>query len=841
MLFLGDRLSQHSYHCIPRCYGNLEYCKRKKFNRISSFQTSSVGCHKRWVFTHNISTIRMTTTPHKPNDKRPHVDYIQVVVLAPNEKLFHHFLSLADIFQQQIMSQVSSQVNPTDDDDSQQYWNNIPLLDSKGELVSRQVKRSSFHRSTTLSHLLPALQPILKVFLLEQLFPDCQGNSNDNNSDRLFQQAVQDADVVVTGWIFKQQVAARVAEILKPVHQQLLACIVFPSSPVLIQYNKLGQFELCRWTETQNILSHLCFSKDVCSENSPKTLEETTKLQLKLLESFRILPKLLNYIGEEKREDICTYMLSYRHWVASSTPEDVKLCLSFIIERSLMNMEKENKEEKLYTTNTEEDLQSLKTKIKQLWHSYCSTTFTSSTAAFRVSLPLPKKLKSTGHHELARLIATCIYQYQCPLKDISQLCHFKYSMSCQREWNRFSQQLHQKFTLRYPMELAKELLTLSEKIHRGEHRMPHSSEVLAENRQDLHRSIVYLGGYRKAAKILGLRRYRRSSKQVLKSLQDFTRFEKELRSFLLQRAQEIDIDRADWIQRIMPRMVDFREAGRTDLLDAIQYHGGQHAVARKLGLQMHYQATCNEYIHHFSCLEEELKRLVSEELVDVYGPNEMPTLHDLKQLGRVDLIAAIRIHGGMHKVASKMNWKLCKGSRSTQLKIKDLSWLRMELERWIKKQGMSELCIVPTTRQLLEDGRHDLVRAIQFHGGREAVAKQFGMVKGDKTIFDESFFLTDWSGLEEEEEDTSCFSLDKSSKKANTRRESHYWCRLENVRKELLAFIYEYGQPGVMPTRAELLRAGRGDLLRGMTIHGGQKVIARELSLVMVSQVKKSE
>ncbi|GJD09014.1 hypothetical protein Gasu2_32870 [Galdieria sulphuraria] len=286
----------------------------------------------------------------------------------------------------------------------------------------------------------------------------------------------------------------------------------------------------------------------------------------------------------------------------------------------------------------------------------------------------------------------------------------------------------------------------------------------------------------------------------------------------------------------MPRMVDFREAGRTDLLDAIQYHGGQHAVARKLGLQMHYQATCNEYIQHFSCLEKELKRLISEELGDIYQSNEMPTLHDLRQLGRIDLIAAIRIHGGMHKVASKMNWKLCKGSRSTQLKIKDLNWLKIELERWIKKQGLTELCIVPTTRQLLEDGRPDLVRAIQFHGGRETVAKQFGMVKGDKTIFDESFFLTDWSGLEEEEE-----SQVNSSKKTNTRRESHYWCRLENVRKELLAFIYEYGQPGVMPTRAELLRAGRGDLLRGMTIHGGQKVVARDLSLVMVSQVKKSK
>ncbi|EME30616.1 magnesium chelatase [Galdieria sulphuraria] len=768
----------------------------------------------------------MTTTPRKANNPKPHLEYIQVVVLAPNEKLFYSFLTLADIFQQQMSRKEATQVNPTENNESMEYWNNIPLLNSKGEFVSREVSHSSFYRSTTLSHLLPALQPVLKVFLIEQWLQD-QGN---HNSYLLLQQAVQSADVIVTGWIFNQQLAIRVAEILKPVHQQLLACIVFPSSPILIPYNKLGQFELCRWTETQNILSHLCFSKETCSD-SPKTQEETNQLELKLLESFRILPKLLNYIGEEKREDICTYMLSYRHWVASS-PEDVKLCLSFIIERSLMNMEKENKEEDVWMTKQEEDAQTMKTKIKQLWQAYCEST--SSTVTIR-SLPSPKKLQSSGHHELARLIAIYMHQYHCQLKDISILCQFKYSISCQREWNRFAQQLHQKFTLRYPVELEKELLQLSEKIHKGKHLMPLSSDVLAENRH-LHQSILQLGGYRKAAKILGLQRYRRSSKPISKSMQEFTHFEKELRTFLHQRAQKIDSERAEWIQRIMPRMVDFREAGRTDLLDAIQYHGGQHAVARKLGLQMHYQATCNEYIQHFSCLEKELKRLISEELGDIYQSNEMPTLHDLRQLGRIDLIAAIRIHGGMHKVASKMNWKLCKGSRSTQLKIKDLNWLKIELERWIKKQGLTELCIVPTTRQLLEDGRPDLVRAIQFHGGRETVAKQFGMVKGDKTIFDESFFLTDWSGLEEEEE-----SQVNSSKKTNTRRESHYWCRLENVRKELLAFIYEYGQPGVMPTRAELLRAGRGDLLRGMTIHGGQKVVARDLSLVMVSQVKKSK
>lgn len=777
------------------------------------------------------STIQMTTSPPTNTDTihKPQLEYIQVVVLAPNEKLFHSFLALADAYQQQLLRKQTDETNNQSENNPTEYWKNIPLLDSKGNFISRDASRSSLYRSSaTLSPILPAVQPILKVFLVQQLLQD--NYQGVDNSYVLFQQSVHSADVVVTGWIFDQQVATRVAEILKPIHQQLLACIVFPSLATLTQYNKLGQFELCRWTETQNILSHLCSSKGLSSDNPPSQ-EDTTKLQLQLLKSFRILPKLLKYIGEEKKEDICNYMLAYRHWVAAS-PEDVKLCLSFIIERSLMNIEKDSVEEKQSTT-AEENILHMKNRIKQLWKEYCASTSSSTTVR---SLPLPKKLQSAGFLELCRLIASYIYHYHYTLEDISSFCHFKYSTCSQREWNLFAQQLYQRFRLRYPVDLVNELLKLSEKIHKGEHLMPRSSDVLREKRQDLHQSIVYLGGYRKAAEILGLRRYRRSSKDVSKQLQDFTSFEKELRSFLRKRAQEIDIERAEWIERIMPRMVDFREAGRTDLLEAIQFHGGQHAVARKLGLQMHYQATCNEYIHQFDSLAKELQRLVREELGDIYTSNEMPTLRDLRQLGRMDLIAAIRIHGGMYKVATKLNWKLCKGSRSTQLKFKDLSWLRAELERWIRKQGITQLCMVPTTKQLLEDGRPDLVRAIQFHGGRETVAKQLGMVKGDKTIFDESFFLTDWSGLEEEEQP----KLYDTFEKENTRRESHYWCRMENVRNELLAFIYEYGQPGVMPTRAELLRAGRGDLLRGMTIHGGQKAVARELSLVMISQVKKS-
>eukprot|EP00871_Galdieria_phlegrea_P002424 jgi/Galph1/3182/GphlegSOOS_G1833.1 len=643
------------------------------------------------------------------------------------------------------------------------------------------------------------MQPSIQVFLSKHL-------QSDNSTYVQFEQAIENANIFITGLIFDPLTSHRVANILERRQHQLLAC--------------LGTFEFDPFSNRDNVYRLL--------SDDPSSIDNESK-QMNDLELVRNTSKISGIFITREREDVSTYIRSFHHWMSGNV-KDVKTCLESIIERSIVNgMEKD--EQKVVSQDThridcEQHVMKMEIK-KELME--CSQTVLSKDCH---SMPTPWQLEQTGHQDLTKKIGVYLNQTKQSIDVIAEDIGLESSTSCQLAWKKYVETLV-KFHLRYPQDLARELAQLNRRTHKSENCMPSVTDIFRERRKDLHEAVLRLGGYRQAAKVLGLRRYRRSPK-TMKRLEDFNVFTKKLKTFLKQRAQEMDSARAEWIEQIMPRMVDFREAGRTDLLEAIHYHGGQHAVAQKLGLQMHYQAACNQFLTDFKCLKQEIKRVLVEELGDVYPSNEMPTMNDFKNIGRMDLIAAIRIHGGMRKVANRIQLKLRKGSRATQLRIKDWNWLKKEIEEWIRTHGNPSFPLLPTSRQLLEAGRQDMVRAIRFHGGQEQVANKLGLMKGDKTIFDENFLQSELYVSS-----TTTSSTHRSSLNKEGRREAYYWCHLENVRKELLAFVFEHGQPGVMPTRAELLKAGRGDLLRGMAIHGGQKAVARDLSLIMMSQAKR--
>jgi hypothetical protein len=58
-----------------------------------------------------------------------------------------------------------------------------------------------------------------------------------------------------------------------------------------------------------------------------------------------------------------------------------------------------------------------------------------------------------------------------------------------------------------------------------------------------------------------------------------------------------------------------------------------------------------------------------------------------------------------------------------------------------------------------------------------------------------------------------------------------YWQDLAVIDRELLAFIAAHGEPGVMPKKATLTAAGRGDLENAISRAGGQYVTAQRLGL----------
>lgn len=112
--------------------------------------------------------------------------------------------------------------------------------------------------------------------------------------------------------------------------------------------------------------------------------------------------------------------------------------------------------------------------------------------------------------------------------------------------------------------------------------------------------------------------------------------------------------------------------------------------------------------------------------------------------------------------------------------------------------------VMPTSTELRQADRRDLDQAINRLGGYDQVAKQ-------------------WS-----------LTLKYSRKPGN------YWKDFDHVKQELLAFISEYGTPGVMPIKAELLKAGRGDLANAIIKgHGGIEVVAERLGVQLPSYKRK--
>jgi Hypothetical methyltransferase/SNF2-related domain len=126
---------------------------------------------------------------------------------------------------------------------------------------------------------------------------------------------------------------------------------------------------------------------------------------------------------------------------------------------------------------------------------------------------------------------------------------------------------------------------------------------------------------------------------------------------------------------------------------------------------------------------------------------------------------------------------------------------KLALYDFIQEHGTSG--IMPTSTELRQRGRGDLDYAIRLLGGYDHVAKPWGLTL--KYI----------------------------------RKPGNYWRDFIHVAKELQAFIEEFGTPGIMPIKVELLRAGRGDLAKALTKHGGIEVVAGRLGLQLPSHKRK--
>ena len=342
-------------------------------------------------------------------------------------------------------------------------------------------------------------------------------------------------------------------------------------------------------------------------------------------------------------------------------------------------------------------------------------------------------------------------------------------------------------------------------------------------------------------KIAGPSRTRRAL-DTSRRFQTWSALERGVRDFIEERVNDLDSKHAATILRFMPRQADFLESGRSDLLYGIYLHGGLIEVARRMKLLPNYHASRN-YKDDFPGLAAEI-RVFDRAL---HAKCLFPTGSSMRYHGRLDLLAGIRAHGGVSEVARRMGLKIQWGNLSLKHRRSEPHWLKKELAS-VRPASM------PTHSELIDSGRLDLLRAVKDLGGREVVAETLGLKLEDRMLLNEDILFQEIceskTALEYNEgNELQRKPTDRAptrgggggallGREGGRRREAYHYRNFDRVKNELMCFIFDDGAMGVMPTRSELLRAGRGDLVRAMALHGGQKAVAKRLNLIRYSEGK---
>ncbi len=304
--------------------------------------------------------------------------------------------------------------------------------------------------------------------------------------------------------------------------------------------------------------------------------------------------------------------------------------------------------------------------------------------------------------------------------------------------------------------------------------MPTGGELRKAGRDDLASAITNHGGFPALAEQFGLR-YTNSAKPA-QYWDDFTNVERELLDFI----------HIQGTKGVMPTADELGKSGRSNLVFAINKHGGFPTIAERLGLQLSYKKKPDGYWDDFDNVKQELLGFITEQGT----PGTMPTNKDLADAGRSDLTFAINKHRGMSTVAERLGLQLSYSQKPDGY-WDDFANLKEELLQFIEVYGTPGM--MPTHTDLRDAGKHDLNTALSKHEGLLTVAERLGL------------------------------------ELSYTRKRPGYWNDFANVRQALLDFVEEHGTPSMMPTRSELQEAGRGDLIKAIDAQGGVLVVAERI------------
>lgn len=175
--------------------------------------------------------------------------------------------------------------------------------------------------------------------------------------------------------------------------------------------------------------------------------------------------------------------------------------------------------------------------------------------------------------------------------------------------------------------------------------LPTMATLQASGRGDLVNAIqLYHGGAAAVARRLGLK-YRREPKR---HWQDFGHVAEALFAFL----------EGYGLSGVVPTHQFLRTHGARSLSQAIIDHGGSQHVAERFGLD--YQSKSPGYWRDWETIAAAMEKFMREQ----GQPGVLPTQPQLRQVGRADLEAAIRFHGGMKGVAKRGGWRRAAPNRA---------------------------------------------------------------------------------------------------------------------------------------------------------------------------------
>lgn len=205
---------------------------------------------------------------------------------------------------------------------------------------------------------------------------------------------------------------------------------------------------------------------------------------------------------------------------------------------------------------------------------------------------------------------------------------------------------------------------------------------------------------------------------------------------------------------------------------------------------------------------------------EAHTGGRMPTQRELRAAQRTDLLGALRVHGGLGHVTSRLSLPVARRNRRRRNHWAEPSTLHAELRAYMADVGAYPR-LMPRREDLARHSRGDLIYAVERHGGFPAVAASMHL---------------QWHGP------------------------ASYWRSFTNLRSRLMAHIKATrkrqvasgGAPptgaatavaadgtttttaAVMPNFQQLHAVGRWDLIYGVALHGGVPEVARRMGLAVV-------